>query len=215
MTELLRRVSRGRLSRARIERILRAAKSSLGEPMTEHEAARVRSLAHNMLHYRQQLDRLDEQIATYVEQTRPELASLRRTLGAVTTAALVADLGDPASYGSAPAFEKALGLNLKERSSGKKVGQLKITKRGPPRARRYLFLAALRLVQSDPLVRAWYQARAGYKEKHKLKAVVAVMRKLARSMVHLARGEAFDADKLFDRRKLGVPDAAPSLPCAS
>ena len=35
-----------------------------------------------------------------------------------------------------------------------------------------------------------------------MKAVVALMRKLARAMVHVARGEPFVATKLFDVRRL-------------
>jgi transposase len=209
-SELLRRVSRGRLSNERIDAIVNAARSSLGEPTSEGEARSIRALVQSTLELRVRLEEVRERIRAYVRE-RPELAQMVSTLGPVTTAVIIADLGEPSSYGSSAAFEKALGLNLKETSSGKKVGRLRITKRGPPRARRYLYLAALRLVHSDPTVRAWYEARTAYKAGHKLKAVVAVMRKLARAIVHLAGGEAFDAGKLFDRRRLELPtDGAPT-----
>ena len=127
--------------------------------------------------------------------------------GPGTTAAIVGDTGDPASYSSSDAFEKALGLNLKERSSGKHQGQLRITKRGPSRARRYLFLAALRWIQRSPVVAEWYQRRRSHRGGVKLKAVIAVSRKLARSMPHVARGASFDAERLFDARKRSSRDA--------
>ena len=101
------------------------------------------------------------------------------------------------------ALLKAMGLNLKERSSGKYKGQLKLTKRGPSRTRKYLYFAALRMIQKDPVVRAWYDRklqRDGGRVKNR--AVIAVMRKLVRAAYHVARGESFDARKLFDVRRL-------------
>ena len=206
-TALLRRVSRGALTPEKIDAIINAAQRSLGESMSEGEVRGVQALVRCMLEQRERMKEVRKRIRAYVNEL-PELAPMVETFGPVTTAALVADLGDPANYGSSAAFEKALGLNLKEKSSGNLVGQVHITKRGPSRSRRYLYLAALRLVKSDPVVRAWYQARSSYKANHKLKAVVAVMRKLARALVHLARGHRFDARKLFDCRRLQLPDIA-------
>lgn len=39
----------------------------------------------------------------------------------------------------------------------------------------------------------------------KLKAVTAVMRKLALALWHVAQGDAFDASKLFDTARLQLP----------
>ncbi|MCZ7677959.1 MAG: hypothetical protein M5U28_03920 [Sandaracinaceae bacterium] len=50
---------------------------------------------------------------------------------------------------------------------------------------------------------AWYRARGGYRADRKLIALVAVMRKLARALWHVARGAAFDSTKLVDARALG------------
>ena len=206
---LLRRVTRHRLGAGRIDTILTLAESSIGVPMVEGEGQRVAALATTMLYLREQMQSVERRIRDAVKQ-RPELEALVEMLGPVTVAAMVSDLGSPAAYGSSAAFEKALGLNLKEKSSGEKNGQLHITKRGSSRARRYLFLAALRLIQWDPVVRAWYQARRAYQAGLKLKAVVAVMRKLARAIVHVARGQRFDARKLFDARRLEpIPTETP------
>lgn len=210
--ELLRRASRGALSEPRIQQIIGLSRGSLGDPMSAHEHELLQAITRHMLELRAQLRAIDERIEGEVE-ARPELQHLRAVLGPVTTAALVADAGNPADYESAAAFEKALGLNLKIRSSGNEKGlrTLRITKRGPSRARRYLYLAALRLINRDGAVRQWYRARTGYLGDMKLKAVVAVMRKLARAMVHVARGAPFDASKLFDTRRLAEPPAtAPS-----
>jgi transposase len=93
-------------------------------------------------------------------------------------------------------------LNLKEKSSGRLKGQLKITKRGSSIARKYFYLAALRLIQNDPLVKQWYDEKKD--PKAKMKTVIALMRKLAKAVWHVGRGEAFDASKLFSLPKQTV-----------
>jgi len=59
--------------------------------------------------------------------------------------------------------------------------------------------------------RAWYRARESHKAKQSLKAVVALMRKLARALWHVGRGATFDPRKLFDARRLGLSADAMTL----
>jgi hypothetical protein len=70
----------------------------------------------------------------------------------------------------------------------------------------------VRLVKNDPLIAAWYRTRGGYRGDRKLTALIAVMRKLARALWHVARGATFDATKLVDGRAL---DVTPRTPLAS
>ena len=94
-------------------------------------------------------------------------------------------------------------LDLKERSSGKHKGALKITKRGPGIARQYLHMAALRLITGNPIVSAWYAKKVRRDGgRVKMKAVIAVVRKLSKALWHVARGSVFDATLLFDTRRL-------------
>ncbi|MCK4604944.1 MAG: transposase, partial [Deltaproteobacteria bacterium] len=94
--------------------------------------------------------------------------------------------------------------NLKEHSSGKHKGKLKITKRGSGTVRMYLFMAVLRLIQKNFIVQAWYQNKVDRDGGTKMKAVVAVMRKLARALWYVGQGKRFDAAKLFDVKRLGL-----------
>lgn len=106
-------------------------------------------------------------------------------------------------------------MNLKERSSGESKGGLHITKRGPGIARMMLYMAVLRLLQTDEVVGGWYAKKVGRMGgEQKSKAVVAIMRKLAGALWHVAKGSAFDARKLFDADRLGIPlvGAMPDLP---
>jgi transposase len=68
----------------------------------------------------------------------------------------------------------------------------------------YLFMAVLRLIQKNFIVQAWYQNKVDRDGGTKMKAVVAVMRKLARAFWHVGQGKRFDAAKLFDVKRLGL-----------
>jgi transposase len=117
----------------------------------------------------------------------------------------VVGLGDPIDYDSPAAYVKAAGLNLKERSSGKHKGQLKITKRGPGMVRRNLYLAVLRLIQHEPHFKAWHAAKVERQGgENKKKSVVALMRKLLSALWHVVRGNPFEPARLFDGRRLGL-----------
>ena len=133
------------------------------------------------------------------------MATLVPVLGVKTAATIIAGAGDPRQYGSAKALVKAVGLNLRTYSSGKrKPGKLHITKRGSGMTRMMLFMAALRLIKSDRVVRAWYEAKVARSGGRKMPAIVAIMRKLVSSLWYVARGHAFDTRKLFDAERLGL-----------
>ena len=212
---MLRAASHRMLSPERVEEVIGAAANSLGVPMTEADRALLGDLVGEIQRLRTKVDEIDQQIGSHV-QSDPVMKVMAGAVGPAVAAALFAFVGAPAQYGSASAYEKTCGLNLKVRSSGTHEGKLKITKRGPPRVRQLLYLAALRLCQTNPEVRAWYQQRTSYKAKDKIKAVVAVMRKLIRAlwaMGHdVAHLQSFDSRKLFDVRRLGLEPLDPQAP---
>jgi transposase len=145
---------------------------------------------------RRELRTLEARLERRVGNT-PLLQRMRTAVGRVSAAVLVAALGSPREYPDARSYTKAMGLNLKERSSGKHKGQLKLTKRGPPVARFYLYFAALRLIARDPAVKRWYECKTSRAGVVKSKAVIALMRQLAKALWHISRGAGFDAKKLF------------------
>jgi len=156
------------------------------------------------------LYRLLTQAKRKVEAKGQEQASVRAmstVLGKATAAVLVAEGGDPRQYGKACQWVKTFGLNLKERSSGKQVGRRRITKRGSGRARRWLYLGALRLIGRDTVVQAWYQRKVARDGNVKMKAIIAVMRKYVKALWHVAQGQPFDSTRLFDIKRLGMGTA--------
>jgi transposase len=185
---------KSQLKAEKIERILYAAEHTLGQPCTDQERHYLQALALEMRHSRQQ-QACAKQALEAIVKADDGLEQLGVTIGLVTTAVLLSCRLDPRHYDNARCFLKALGLNLKEKSSGQYVGKLRITQRGSSIVRRYLYFAALRLIKNDPVVKAWYQAKVNPKAKNK--TVIALMRKLAKALWHVGRGEQFDARKLL------------------
>ena len=190
----------------KITAILASAATSQGVVMIEEEELNVSELAKQRLAQWREIARIDKELRELLRRD-PVAVHLAALVGPTTAMVLAADLGDLGKYASPKALEKACGLNLREHSSGKRKSGLHITKRGPARVRQYLYLAALRLLKLNPIVRAWYAKRVARGQK-KICAVVAVLRKLVRSLVFVARGEDFQAEKLFDVRRLDLQQAA-------
>jgi transposase len=211
--EVMRLASRNTMKDEQMRQVFESAAQSVGVPMTEEVRQVLRITACEALRLRNAIDGVDrvlEKAAQETEATR----TIAPVVGRVTSHVLVAHLGPLSDYESAAALEKACGLNLKIKSSGNYVGRLAITKRGSGVVRRYLFLAALRLIRDDALVAAWFRSRAGYRGGNKLIAIIAVMRKLVRALWHVARGSVFDSSKLVDQRALPKQELVAAIaPC--
>jgi transposase len=206
--EFLREASHARLSTEVIDGVVASASSSLGLVMMEEEIAYVRRLAVEALDARERAREVEARMKKLAASDEV-FARLEAWMGTYTAAVLVT-MCDPRNYEHAKQLEKACGLNLREKSSGEFKGRLSITKRGPGVARQVLYLFALRMIESSRVVRAWYERRRGYTEESKLRAVVAVMRKLVRAAFYVARGSVFDAEKLFDTRRLDLDETTTS-----
>lgn len=124
-------------------------------------------------------------------------------LGLMTSCVLWLCLGDVKNYPSAGAYRKAMGLNLKEHSSGVHKGRLSLSKRGNRLARKWIFFSGLRWMK-DARVKGWVQRKKARDGGRGMKAAVGVMRRLALAGWHVGHGEAFDAGRLFP----GIPTAA-------
>lgn len=184
------------LKSEKIGRFVQAAGRSVGVRQTAVDRRRMQECATAALlakHAVQQASATLEKLA----QGQATIARQAAVVGWATACVLWVHLGDPANYHCAEAYRKAMGLNLKERSSGRYRGQLTITKRGPGAVRRWLYFAAMRLVQTAE-VAEWYAVKKGQREKGGKRALVAVMRKLALGLHALGVcEEGFDARRLF------------------
>lgn len=185
-----------RLSSRRRQQILDSARRTLGVRQDASDVQRVQRVAKELWQAQQHRRESRRLLAGLCEQ-QPVLLRMAQVVGPTTACALFAYAGDPARYHCAQAYRKALGLNLKERSSGTYKGQLKITKRGPALARYWLYLSALRWARSEE-VGWWYQAKKGQGGRRPTALLVALMRKLALALYRVAAEEQpFDPGRLF------------------
>ena len=194
----MRRIGRSQLSKEKIEQVVRCAKTTIGRPCQEPERRYLMALAKEMEHSRLQRRSAKKALEAVVDHDEA-LSEPARLIGRVTLAVLISCHLDPRKFDCARSFQKAMGLNLKEKSSGRFKGQLKLTKRGSSLARKYLYFAALRLIRNDPVVKTWYLAKVNPHIKNK--TVIELMRKLSKALWHVARGQKFDANMLFSQPK--------------
>jgi transposase len=185
------------LSRDKARTLLESAKASVGVRQNDVDRQRLSQYA-----------RLALDAALEVKRAKPRLRILAANnriiqiqgaaVGIVTACVLWVRLGDPNNYPAAEAYRKAMGLNLAERSSGKYKGQLHISKRGDRMVRRWLHLAALRLVREHVEVREWYRQKRIRDGGRHLGAITAVVRRLAIALHKSAvRNEPLDGARLF------------------
>jgi transposase len=180
----------------KVQRLLQGARSSIGVRQGEIEKRRLQEYAAQALAARQQM-RSSQRLLGRLVRGQPVLEAQARVVGCSTACVLWASVGDPCDYPCGEAYRKAMGLNLTERSSGTHKGKLHISKRGNPQARRWLYLAALRLAKQAG-VRAWYQAKKSRDGQQAKGALVGVMRKLVLALYQVgAKGASFERGRLF------------------
>lgn len=204
--ELMRRVGGSRLSEDKIQAVLDSAEDTVGVPMIDEEIEALQDLAGEARRRQKCMQASKRRVAQLSEQDA-STSRIGSQVGLVTAAVLTRDFGSLEGYASSGSLLKAAGLNLKEVSSGRRQGELAITKRGPRRSRQYLYLAVLRWIQKDLWARAWYEQKVKRDGGRKRKALVALMRKLLKGLWWVARGEPFDSQKLFDTRRLAAAKA--------
>jgi transposase len=199
---LMRGMSHGLMDQRKIDQVIESASRSAGVPLLDRERDTLMAIAEEagrslraFTSAKTALEKLSLQ--TYAQRMAP-------TVGKTTAAIMATFVGDPALFPAAAAYLKACGLNLKEKSSGKLKGHLKITKRGPGRVRQYLWLAACRWIRTDKAARTWFERKVARDAGKKSKALVALMRKLALALFHVGRGDPYDAARLFDLKRLGL-----------
>ncbi len=184
------------LEKDKIERFLQVSASSVGVRQTAVDQRRIKEGAQAAWLAKHEVQNASGTLEK-LAQSHAIIARQAAVVGWATACVLWVHLGNPTDYHCAEAYRKAMGLNLKERSSGRYQGQLKITKRGPGAVRRWLYFAAMRLVQKPDLVE-WYEVKKGQRPKGGKRALVAVMRKLALGLYVMGVGtEPFDAWRLF------------------
>ena len=189
------------LKREKIAAVLESASETVGVRQDSQDVRRIRQYARVALAAYRETQQVRRKLKKLVKDNQV-IQRQGKAVGVVTASVLWVSLGDPKNYHCGEAYRKAMGLNLKERSSGKHKGKLKITKRGPSMVRRWLYFAAMRLSQ-DPDVRRWYEAKKAKDQDRGTGALIGIARKLALALYSVGvYGEPFEQWRLFPGRSL-------------
>lgn len=200
-SQWMRKVGGHLLKPEKILAVIRSAQETVGVKPIQAEREYLQALSRELRNSHKELERAKRKVRK-LSKDNIVAQKMAPVVGPVTSMVLLDEAGFPEDYPSVRSYQKSLGLNLKERSSGEYRGQLKITKRGSGKARRYLWLASWRIVREDPLFKAWFDKKVERDGGNTGKAIVGVMRKLAAGLWHAGRGQDFAPNKLFDVTRL-------------
>jgi transposase len=194
--ELLKSFGGFYLRQEKIALLIASAASTLGVRMTAWPAREMREVAAAIVRGREEIKACRKELKK-LTQDHPVIVPQAPAIGLITACVLWMCVGDPRNYGSAGAYRKAMGLNLKERSSGTYKGALSISKRGQRLARKWMYFSALRWMR-DKNIRPWLEAKKKRDGGSGRKAIVGVMRRLAKAAYHVGKeAEVFDPARLF------------------
>jgi len=107
-------------------------------------------------------------------------------LGIVSVAGLIGEVGDFSKFSTQSEIMKLAGLDLYEISSGRRKGQRRISKRGRSLLRKILFYAAIQMIRKNGIMYEYY-ARLTGRGMERMKALIAVSRKLLRIIHAIVR----------------------------
>jgi len=187
------------LSAEKIQGLLASARQTVGVRQGEIDLRRMRQYAAQALAARREVAQSKRRLAE-LARGNAVIQAQARVVGVATACVLWVYLGDPRDYFCATAYRKAMGLNLTEYSSGDYQGRLRISKRGASCVRRWLYFAALRWVQQG-VARRWYLRKRARDGEGAKRAVIGVMRKLAKGLHRVGTtGEPFHPGRLFAGR---------------
>ena len=188
---VVRKISRGRFGIDRVKKLYNAAKESVG--ITEGKEGILFEIGHlvsNIETENRYIESLKEQMIVYLDQIPYSHSILSvKGVGNITVAGLIGEVGDFRKFKTISEVMKLAGLDLFEVSSGAHKGKHRISKRGRALIRKLLFFAAINSVKSHGIMHARYQKMLD-NGTPKIKALVAVSRRLWRIIFALARDNA-------------------------
>jgi transposase len=144
------------------------------------------------------LEQIERKIVALLGEI-PMASQLRsiKGLGPIYTAAILSGAGDLKQYAHGRQLLRKAGLNLAESTSGKRKGQIVLSKRGDATLRKYMYLATLTLVGTNPDFRQLHENNVQVKHMSKQQSVFKLLGKLARILVGMVqRGESFTPEKM-------------------
>jgi transposase len=179
VSEILKKVSRGRMGQDRAKQLYEAAQSSVGI------SAGKQSIVFEIEYLLSQIETenrfaadVEGQMLVYMKEIpySQNILSIRG-IGTITAAGLIGEVGDFRRFNTIGEVMKLAGLDLFEISSGKHSGQRRISKKGRSLMRKLLFFAAINAVKKNGIMHDSYHQMLD-RGMLKMKALIAIARKL-------------------------------------
>jgi len=193
LSDLLSRASRGRFGQDKANTIVQQARRSVGVSLFADTARiQVHCLLEQLDLLELQCQQIDREIETMMNQIDQHITSIPG-VGAVTGAAILAEIGDIARFESPEKLVAYAGIDATVYQSGDfEATQTHISKRGSPFLRIAIWQAACMAALYDPQLKAYYQRKKA-EGKHHGTAIGAVARKLlSRIFIILKEGRPYE-----------------------
>jgi len=181
----------GTTGRQKAAELLSKARQSVGESASLREAKQdLKRLLDEFERIADILEQFERELGTVLEGI-PQVSQLRsiKGLGTIYIAAILSSAGDLRQYAHGRQLLRRAGLNLAESMSGKRKGEIVISKRGDAKLRKYMYLATLTLVGTNPVFRQLHENNVQVKHMSKQQSVFKVLGKLARILVGMVQNE--------------------------
>lgn len=188
LTQILKKVSRGRLGKERAEALYHAAMDSVGlREGQESIVLEIKEMVSVIEGIEKFIKELEKHMSKYLKDVPYSRFILSmKGIGEITAAGLIGEMGDFKKYATISEVIKHAGLDLFEISSGTHKGTRRISKRGRPLLRKLLFFASLNVVRKGGILHKQYLQHLG-KGMPKIKALIAISRKLLSIIFALVR----------------------------
>lgn len=184
----LRYDGRHKVGLERAERLVAAAKRSVGQhrgPVYEKQA---RHVCQDLDLWRRRLKEIEADIEGLLDTH--EIGRLLTSIdgiGSNSAARIIAAVGDPARFRSAGAFAAYVGVVPGLRQSGKRTAARAATTFGNAKLRRALWMTVLAAVRINPWLKAFFHDRLRAAGKPPKLALIAAMRKLLHAVYSVAK----------------------------
>src|SRR4030066_6836 len=191
LTQILKKVSRGRLRKERATMLYHAATESIGiGEGRESIALEIKETVSSIENIEIFVKELEKHMSKHLKDIPYSRCILSmKGIGEITTAGLIGEMGDFRKYSTISEVIKHAGLDLFEISSGKHKGKRRISKRGRPLLRKLLFFASINVVRKGGILHEQYQLHLE-KGMPKIKALFAISRKLLGVIFALVRNDS-------------------------
>jgi transposase len=169
----------GTTGRQKAAELLAKARQSVGETAALREAKQdLKRLLDEFERISNILEQFERELGTVLEGI-PLVSQFRsiKGLSTIYIAAILSSAGDLRQYAHGRQLLRRAGLNLAESMSGKRKGEIVISKRGDAKLRKYMYLATLTLVGTNPVFRQLHENNVQVKHMGKQQSVFKLLGK--------------------------------------